>query len=342
MALERLPRFRLAALPTPLEDAPRLAEALGGPRILVKRDDLTGLALGGNKTRKLEYLIADALAQKADVVLTVGAAQSNHCRQTAAAARKAGLRCILVLGRSEHNEMQGNLLLDALLDADVRMVDADASGAMERIAAEERARGSRPYVIPGGGSNGLGALGYAQCVLELQSQLLEQSISADYLYLSSGSGGTQGGLVLGARMYSASYQIVGVSPGGSASGVRASAMRAANEGARLLGLPLTLAEGDFVVHDEYVGPGYAIPTDASNEAIRLCAQTEGLIVDPVYTAKAVAGLIDHIRTGRIARDATVVFLHTGGQPALFAYHAELAGALQRGEVRQDRVGVAGD
>jgi D-cysteine desulfhydrase family pyridoxal phosphate-dependent enzyme len=342
MGLERIPRFLLAALPTPLEDAPRLSEALGGPRILVKRDDLTGLALGGNKTRKLEYLIADALAQKADVVLTVGAAQSNHCRQTAAAARKAGLRCILVLGRSEHNEMQGNLLLDALLDADVRMVDANPSAAMEQIAEEERRRGARPYLIPGGGSNGLGALGYAQCVLELQMQLLERNTSVDHLYLSSGSGGTQGGLLLGARMYSAGYRIVGVSPGGPAAGVRASALRAANEGAKLLGLEQSFVEGDFVVHDEYVGPGYAIPTDASNEAIRLCAQTEGLIIDPVYTAKAVAGLFDHIRSGKIGRDETVVFLHTGGQPALFAYHAELAGALQRGEVRQDRVGVAGD
>ena len=342
MVLERMPRFRLAALPTPLEEAPRLSEALGGPRILVKRDDLTGLALGGNKTRKLEYLIADALAQGADVVLTAGAAQSNHCRQTAAAARKAGLRCILVLGYSEHNEMQGNLLLDALLDADVRMVEGDTTAAMQRIAEEERRGGARPYVIPVGGSNGLGALGYAQCVLELQAQLFERGLSADYLYLSSGSGGTQGGLLLGARMFSASYQIVGVSPGGPAAGVRASSLRAAREGAERLGLPLTFHESDLVVHDEYVGRGYAIPTDASNEAIRLCARTEGLIVDPVYTAKAVAGLIDHIRAGRIERDATVVFLHTGGQTAIFAYHAELAGALQRGEVRQDRVGVAGD
>jgi D-cysteine desulfhydrase family pyridoxal phosphate-dependent enzyme len=342
MGLERIPRFRLAALPTPLDDAPRLSDALKGPRILIKRDDLTGLALGGNKTRKLEYLIAAALAEGADVVLTVGAAQSNHCRQTAAAARKAGLRCILVLGRSEHNEMQGNLLLDALLDADVRMVDANPGAAMERIAEEERRGGARPYLIPGGGSNGLGALGYAQCVLELQTQLLERGGSADYLYLSSGSGGTQGGLLLGARMFSAGYRIVGVSPGGAAAGVRASALRAASEGASRLGLPLAFAESDFVVHDEYVGPGYAIPTAASNEAIRLFAQTEGLIVDPVYTAKAAAGLIDHVRTGRIERDATVVFLHTGGQPALFAYHAELAGALQGSQVRQDRVGVAGD
>jgi D-cysteine desulfhydrase family pyridoxal phosphate-dependent enzyme len=329
MPLERFPRLKLAALPTPLEGAPRLSKALGGARILIKRDDLTGLAFGGNKTRKLEYLIADAVAQESDVVLTVGAAQSNHCRQTAAAARRAGMRAILVLGRSEHNELQGNLLLDVLLDADVRLVDGNPTAAMEQIAEEERRSGHRPYVIPGGGSNGLGALGYAQCVLELQNQLLERGLSVDYLYLSSGSGGTQGGLVLGAKLFSAAYQIVGLSPGGRADGVRAACLRAASEGARLLGAPLDFAETDFVVHDEYVGPGYAVPTEASNEAIRLFAQTEGVIIDPVYTAKAAAGLIDHVRTGRVPPDATVVFLHTGGTPALFAYHAEVAGALGR-------------
>jgi D-cysteine desulfhydrase family pyridoxal phosphate-dependent enzyme len=333
MALERLPRTRLAALPTPLEEAPRLSAALGGARILIKRDDLTGLAFGGNKTRKLEYLIADAVAQGADTVLTVGAAQSNHCRQTAAAARRAGLRCILVLSRSEHNELQGNLLLDALLDAEVRMIEPrpgrGTSEAMAEIAEEQRALGRRPYLIPGGGSNGLGALGYAQCVLELQLQLLERGHSVDHLYLSSGSGGTQGGLLLGARMYSAPYRVVGVSPGGPADGVRASVVRAANEGARLLGLDLTIAASEAIVHDEYVGPGYAVPTAASNEAIRLFAQTEGLIIDPVYTAKAAAGMIDHLRRGVVPRDATVLFLHTGGTPALFAYHAEVAGALER-------------
>jgi D-cysteine desulfhydrase family pyridoxal phosphate-dependent enzyme len=333
MSLERLPRTRLAALPTPLEEAPRLTEALGGARILVKRDDLTGLAFGGNKTRKLEYLIADAVAQGADVVLTVGAAQSNHCRQTAAAARRAGLRCILVLSRSEHNELQGNLLLDALLDADVRMVEArpgwGASEAMVEVAEEEKSKGHRPYLIPGGGSNGLGALGYAQCVLELQLQLLELGRSVDYLYVSSGSGGTQGGLLLGARMYSAPYRVVGMSPGGAAERVRESVARTANEGARLLRLGLEFSPADAVVHDEYVGPGYAIPTPASNEAIRLFAQTEGLIIDPVYTSKAAAGMIDHVRRGVVPPDATVIFLHTGGTPALFAYHAEVASALER-------------
>ena len=333
MALEKFSRLKLAALPTPLDDAPYLTKALGGPRILVKRDDLTGLALGGNKTRKLEYLMADAIAQGADVVLTAGAAQSNHCRQTAAAARKAGMRSILVLSRSEHNELQGNLLLDALLDADIRMFAGgpgySSMAEMEKIAAEERAKGHRPYIIPVGGSNGIGSLGYAHVVLEMQNQFIDRGIRVDYLYVSSGSGGTQGGLVLGAHMYSAPYKIVGVSPGGKASGVRDACMKTANEAAELLELKRRFTTEDFIVHDEYVGPGYAIPTPASNEAIRLFAQTEALIIDPVYTAKAAAGMIDHIRRGIIARDATVVFLHTGGTPALFAYHAEVASALEK-------------
>jgi D-cysteine desulfhydrase family pyridoxal phosphate-dependent enzyme len=332
MALERFGRFRLAALPTPLDDAPRLTEALGGPRILVKRDDLTGLALGGNKTRKLEYLVADAIKHDANVLITAGAAQSNHCRQTAAAARRAGMRCVLVLTRSEHNEMQGNLLLDALLDAEIRMFDGGAGYSsdetMARVAEELRGKGERPYVIPVGGSNGIGALGYAHLIFELQQQLLERGRAVDYLYVSSGSGGTQGGLVLGRRMFSAPYQIVGISPGGRAAGVRSSCLRTANDAAGLLGMTHHFGDDDFTVHDEYVGPGYAIPTAASNEAIRLFARNEALILDPVYTAKAAAGMIDHIRTGRIARDATVIFLHTGGQPALFAYHAEVAEALR--------------
>jgi D-cysteine desulfhydrase family pyridoxal phosphate-dependent enzyme len=332
MALERLPRFPLAALPTPLEDAPRLSEALGGARILVKRDDMTGLAFGGNKTRKLEYLVADALAHGADTIITAGAAQSNHCRQTAAAARKAGMRCVLVLTKSEHNELQGNLLLNALLDAEVRMNDGgpgySSDARMQEVADELRRADRKPYVVPVGGSNGLGALGYARLVLELQSQLLDRGHGVDYLYVSSGSGGTQGGLALGKRLYSAPFKIVGVSPGGRADGVAGAAGRAAREGAQLLGMDLVFGAEELTVHDEYVGPGYAIPTPASNEAIRLFAQTEGLILDPVYTAKAAAGLIDHVRRGIIPKDATVVFLHTGGQPALFAYHEEVASALR--------------
>lgn len=332
MPLERIPRVRLATLPTPLQPAPRLSAALGGPQIFVKRDDLTGLAFGGNKTRKLEYLMADAQRQGADVVLTVGAAQSNHARQTAAAARQLGLRCILVLTRSQHNELQGNLLLDALLGAEVQLIDPapdrPAAQVMEEIAARERARGHRPYLIPGGGSNGVGCLGYVGCALELAWQLAQEGIRADYVYVASGSGGTQGGLVLGARLYHAAYQVVGISPGSPATVVRQNCARVATEGARRLGVDLTFGPEDFTVSDAYVGPGYAVLTPAAAEAIRLFAQTEGIILDPVYTAKAAAGLIDHIRRGQIRSDQTVVFIHTGGTPALFAYHQELGQTLQ--------------
>jgi len=332
MPLEKMPRLRLAALPTPLDEAPRLSAALGGPRILIKRDDLTGLAFGGNKTRKLEYLMADARRQGADVVLTVGAAQSNHARQTAAAACRLGLRCILVLSRSQHNELQGNLLLDELLGAEIRLIDPTPgyppATAMREFAEEEARKGRRPYLIPGGGSNAVGCMGYVQCVLEMAQQLLDAGVSADYVYVSSGSGGTQGGLVLGKKLYHADYEVIGVSPGGKADGVRASCARVANEGAELLGVDLRFTPDEMIVHDEYVGPGYAIPTSASSEAVRLFARTEGVVVDPVYTAKAAAGMVDHIRQGRIRKDQTVVFLHTGGTPALFAYNEETAQALR--------------
>lgn len=325
--LETVPRILVAALPTPLQEVPRLSAVLGGPRILVKRDDLTGLAMGGNKTRKLEYLMADALAQGADVVLTVGAAQSNHCRQTAAAAARLGLRCVLILDPSEHNERQGNLLLDHLVGAEVRLrepgAEPDLETALVEAAEVERRLGHRPYVVPLGGSNGRGSLGYVAAVLELAGQLQAMGVAADRLYLSSGSGGTQGGLVLGRSIFGATYEITGISPGREAGEVRGRCARAAAEGARLLGLEREPAIDDFIVHDEYVGAGYGVPTKDSMEAIRLFARTEALILDPVYTAKAAAAMIDHVRRGVVGPDETVIFLHTGGAPALFAYHEEL-------------------
>ncbi|MBI1802311.1 MAG: D-cysteine desulfhydrase family protein [Chloroflexi bacterium] len=325
MSIEKMPRVRLAHLPTPLDEAPRLTAALGGPRILIKRDDLTGLAFGGNKTRKLEFLMADALRQNADVVFTAGAPQSNHCRQTAAAARKLGLRCVLVFTAGQHNEPQGNLLLDQLLKAEVVYTENDDTDAvMEKLAEEERRKGHRPYVIPVGGSNGIGTLGYAGLVLELAQQLFERGLSVSRVYFSSGSGGTQGGLVLGARLYHASYRLIGVSPGRKADGVKANVARTANEGAAVLGLPVRFAPHEIEVNDRFTGPAYGISTPESHEAIRLFAETEGILLDPVYTAKAAAAMIHDIRGGAVGREETVLFIHTGGTPALFAYHAELA------------------
>jgi D-cysteine desulfhydrase family pyridoxal phosphate-dependent enzyme len=325
MSLEKMPRVRLAHLPTPLDDAPNLSKALGGPRILIKRDDLTGLAFGGNKTRKLEYLFADALKQGADTIITEGSTQSNHCRQTAAAARKLGLRCILSLSYSEHDEMQGNYLLDHLLKAEMRLTDrTQRREQMTQIAEEERRKGHTPYVIPTGGSNAIGALGYASLILELAYQLYERGIAASCLYVSSSSGGTHGGLALGAKLYHVPYRIIGVSPDDPTADVQQVVARIANEAAHVLGVQLAFAPAEIEVYDQFVGEGYGISTPASLEAIHLFAETEGLLLDPVYTAKAAAAMIHDIRSGTVAKDETIIFVHTGGTPALFAYHAELS------------------
>jgi len=318
--LDQLPRISLAFLPTPLHEAPNLARALGGPRVFIKRDDMTGLAFGGNKARKLEFLVADALAQKANVLITTGAAQSNHCRQTAAAACKVGLRCILVLTPSHHEEFQGNILLDALLKAEVVRCSAEAQAeTLARVAADERARGNTPYVIPVGGSTAVGAMGYAAMMGELAGQLRRLALSPAAIYFSSGSAGTHAGMLLGARLYGLDLALMGVSPSRPTPHVQAEAARIASEGASILGMSLTAAPADFEVDDAFIGPGYGISTPASLEAVRLFAETEGILIDPVYTAKAAAAMIAHIRAGHFRPDQTVLFLHTGGTPALFSY-----------------------
>ena len=322
MSIGTIPRFPLATLPTPLHEAHRLREALGGPercpRILIKRDDLTGLALGGNKARKLEFLIADALRKGATAVITTGAVQSNHARMTAAAARLAGLRCSLVLTTSvEDPPIQGNLLLDHLLQADVHLVpappdkslavDAAVDETIARVAADLESRGERPYVIPVGGSSGVGALGEAPT----------------RLYYASGSRGTQAGLVLGAKIYSAPYQVYGIAVSGGGADKDARALENVAEAAAMLGVPPQVTESDLITDEGYIGEGYGIPTPECLEAIRLLAQTEAIFLDPSYTGKAMAGLIDHVRRGVIGPDETVVFLHTGGVPAIFAHGTRL-------------------
>lgn len=335
MSIGAQARFPLATLPTLLQEAPRLREALGGaercPRILLKRDDLTGLALGGNKARKLEFLVADALAQGATWLITTGAVQSNHARMTAAAARLAGLGCSLVLtSRGDDTAVQGNLLLDQLLKAEVHFAPiggdpsiaaGDIVGAtISRVANELRDRGERPYVIPAGGSNAVGVLGYVAATLELVVQLFEAGEAPSRLYCASGSRGTQAGLVLGAKLYGASYQCVGiaVSPGGSPERLARGA-EIANEAADRLGVSIRIDPGEMQADEGYVGEGYGIPTAACLEAMHLLAEHEAVILDPVYTGKAMAGLIDHIRCGQIAPTETVVFLHSGGLPAIFAH-----------------------
>jgi D-cysteine desulfhydrase family pyridoxal phosphate-dependent enzyme len=326
-------RHPLATLPTPLEDLPRLREALGGPahcpRLLIKRDDLTGLALGGNKARKLEFLIADALDRGSTVVLTTGAAQSNHARMTAAAARAAGLDVHLVLTADANPPLQGNLLLDRIFGAVIHFVPPPADPTLAtsdeeaaKVAAvldELRARGERPYEIPVGGSSGVGVLGYTFGTRELVDQLAAIGERPSRLYFASGSRGTQAGLTLGAKWCGAPYAVYGVAVSGGESFKRERAFRIANEAAAIAGLSTRVTYDDLVTDQRYIGEGYGIATPEGVEAIRLLAETEGILLDPVYTAKAMAALIDHIRRGELDPASSVVFLHTGGVPALFAH-----------------------
>ncbi len=311
------PRFHFAHLPTPIEPLPRLSQHLQGPRLLVKRDDQTGLAFGGNKTRKLEFLVADALARDATLLITGGAAQSNHCRQTAAAAARFGLACTLVLAGDPPAQRDGNLLLDTLLGA--RLVwtgSRDRDTVMRQVEAEARAQGQRPYLIPYGGSNQVGALGYVFAMQEL----MKQKVHPDWIVLASSSGGTQAGLMVGARLFGFQGRILGISIEKPEVALRQDIIAdLATRTARHLGEDLTFTAEDVLVNDHYLGQGYGIMGAAEEEAIRLFARREGLLLDPVYTGRAAAGLLDLIRQGFFRADETVLFWHTGGTPALFAH-----------------------
>ncbi len=325
----------LAALPTPLHAAARLRDALGGPsrcpKILIKRDDLTGLALGGNKARKLEFLIADAARHEATVVVTTGAVQSNHARMTAAAARAAGLDVVLVLtaDSSAPPPVQGNLLLDRIFDATIHYVPlpndptlatSDLEDAMVAdVVGNLRGRGQRPYVIPVGGSSGVGVLGYVSGTREILGQLEALGERPARLYYASGSRGTQAGLTLGAKVCDAPYEVYGIAVSGGEPWKRERAYRIANEAAVLIETPVRITLDDLITDQNYIGPGYGVPTEGCLEAIRLLARCEGILLDPVYTGKGMAGLIDHVRRGQLDPSSTVVFLHTGGVPALFAH-----------------------
>jgi D-cysteine desulfhydrase family pyridoxal phosphate-dependent enzyme len=321
MNLKQLPRVSLAHLPTPIDELPRLSKELGGPRLLVKRDDQTGLAGGGNKTRKLEFLMAEALDQGADMVITAGAAQSNHCRQTAAAAAQVGLGCTLVLGGEPPPTPTGNLLLDQLLGARIYWTGPDRRGErLEEIANQVRADGHQPYLVPYGGSNAVGATGYALAMQELNQQLGE--LKVDRIVFASSSGGTQAGMVVGARATNFEGEILGVKIDKGEAGDDPYPLhlaRLANEIAIHAGLDAKFTPDDFLLAEDYVGGGYGVVGELEREAIRLTARLEGLILDPVYTGRAMGGLIDMIRRGLIGPDETVLFWHTGGMPAVFYY-----------------------
>ena len=327
MRLATLPRYRLTTLPTPLQRARNLETALGSesPRIYIKRDDLTGLAFGGNKARKLEFLLADALATGATVLVTEGAAQSNHARITAAAAAIAGLRCVLVLDARQGSDVAGNLLLDQLMGADVRIVPgkAERAKAMRQVGKELEAAGERPYLIPTGGSVPLGAAAYVAMIAELLDQLMEVGEAPSRLYFATGSLGTQAGLVVGARAFSAPFAIYGAAVEHPREALLAKGVALANETADLLRLDAQLTEDDVIIDDQFVGDGYGIPTPAGLEAIHLLARTEAVFLDPVYSGKAMSAVIAHVRAGNCSPDEAIVFLHTGGGPSLFPFGTAL-------------------
>ncbi|MDE0943200.1 MAG: D-cysteine desulfhydrase, partial [Alphaproteobacteria bacterium] len=320
------PRVSLGHLPTPLEYLPRLSAHLGGPRILVKRDDCTGLALGGNKTRKLEFLMAEAQAQGADTVLTTGGVQSNHVRQTAAACARMGLSCHLVLARAvpwddPAYETSGNVQLDHLLGAQVHLLPhgTDRDGALARMARTMQKNGKVPYVIPSGGSNATGALGYVACAEELEAQAKADGEHIDYLIHATGSGGTQAGLIAGFQTIASQIQVLGIDITAHPADLAGKVSAIAKDTLKQLGNDVTLSDDAQHIIEGYAGSAYGMPTEEMRAAVRLAARLEGLILDPVYSGKAMAGLIDLVAQGRFRDDQTIAFLHTGGMPGLFAY-----------------------
>jgi D-cysteine desulfhydrase family pyridoxal phosphate-dependent enzyme len=310
-----IPRIRFAQLPTPVEPLPRLSVTLGGPRLFVKRDDLTGLAFGGNKTRKLEFLLAEAQANGARTLITAGAIQSNHCRQTAAVAARFGLDCILVLAGSPSQSSSGNLLLDRMLGAEIVWCETgERDEVLKQTFDKAWTEGRRPYLIPYGGSNSTGAVAYAIAL----DELLTQEIQPDWIVFPSSSGGTQAGLVLGSRRSGFRGQILGISVDAPASELASNVAELASETSDKLGQKIRFKSSEVLVNSDYLGDGYGVMGIAEQEAILLFARYEGLMLDPVYTGRAAAGLIDLIRKGFFAAGDTVLFWHTGGVPALFA------------------------
>ena len=327
----RVPRIPLALTPTPLEEAPRLAAELGIGRLFIKRDDLTGLAFGGNKTRNLEFRMAEAVAHQTDVFIAGLEAQSNSARQTTAAANRLGMQTILILHSDRDWHWQGNLLVDRLLGADVRFVQGD-SAELNRVlratADEVRANGRRPYVMNHAGAFALGsALAYLLCTLEIIEQLGALGLEPTDLYMTSGNKG-HAGLIAAQKLLGKQFRTVAISQRFGDDRIPG-ALNGAREALTTLGFDVDLTPADVESYDDYVGEGYGAATDASLSAMRLAARTEGLVLDPVYTGKAMAGLIDQARRGVVGKHSTVVFIHTGGLPALFAFKDEIITWLDR-------------
>jgi len=324
MLTDGLPRVRLGHLPTPLHELPRLSQALGGPRLFVKRDDQTGLAIGGNKTRKLEFSVAEALRRGADTLVTLGAVQSNHARQTAAAAAACGLRCVIVLRGHAPPVATGNLLLDHLLGTRIVFSGERArEQVVEEVLAAETAEGHRPYLIPVGASDEIGAAGFVAALEELKGQLDELRLRVDRVVFASSSFGTQAGLCVGAKALGFPAQLAGIAIDSAREELQAAVAGIAARLAPRIGLQASVAPGEVVAYDAYLGGGYAVLGQPEREAIQLAARHEGILLDPVYTGRAMAGLVDLIRRGEFGAKETIVFWHTGGTPALFAYGEDL-------------------
>ncbi len=326
MKLTQFPRVHITHGPTPLEFMPRLTEALGGPNLYIKRDDCTGLGSGGNKTRKLEFLMADAVKHGADTIITQGATQSNHARQTVAIAAKMGMKCEILLEdrtgfKVENYKKSGNVFLDHLYGARVREVPGgtDMNAAMSVVAEELRAVGRKPYIIPGGGSNPIGALGYVTCALEMVNQFNTQDLRVDCVVHATGSAGTQAGLVVGLEGTRSQIPVLGIGVRAAREAQETNVYNLAVKTAELLGVPGSVKRESVMANCDYVGGGYGVPTPGMVEAVTLMARLEGILLDPVYSGKGMAGLIDLCRKGHFKKGENVVFLHTGGAVALYGY-----------------------
>jgi len=322
--IEGLPRITLANLPTPLEEMPRLSKLLGGPKIWIKRDDLTGLAFGGNKVRKLEFEMADAVKQGADVIVAGGVIQSNHALATTVAARKLGMKVVLLLRGQQPKEYTGNLLLDHIFGAEIRFIQAEWHESVKvtrNVVEELKGKGYTPYVAPF--SSPLGSVGYVNAVLELQQQAKRMNLKVNCLIHAAGSGGTQAGIVVGNKALKAGIHVIGIATESDGDWLLNTTTKIADECAGLLDLDLTVTKDDVKILYDYVGEGYGILDEKSKETIRLVARTGGIMLDPVYTSKAMAGLMDLVKKGHFDNYENVVFLHTGGIPAASAYKDEL-------------------
>jgi len=325
MKIEEIPRIRIGRLPTPLEKLQNLSKAIGVPEVYIKRDDMTGIGYGGNKIRKLEYLLADALSKGADSIITTGGVQSNFTRETTACATKLGLKTFLVLIGNDPEEYRGNLLLEKLMGAEIHFVSAknldegaEKAGKLMRSLSEKlEAEGHRCYIMPVGGATPIGCIGFANAFLEINSQINDLGITVDHLISATGSGGTQAGLLVGKRIVNSDVNIMGIRVGRMFEPFPKMIAEMAGKTGELLGIKKSFSEKDVITYSDFIGEGYDIPTREANDAIKLMARTEAIILDPVYTGKAMAGLIGLIDRGEISKDDNIIFWHTGGDPTIF-------------------------